>query len=511
MVTRLGPLPPATVGFDTEGNPVIAPKGGTARDIVRAIDITARGFIPGKDTPRFLTGGTPQQTPSPQRDTLAQQRSRGRQVLNTVVSFITKDVNQIASDLRKSFTANLRTLIDRNQRLQLQQDLKNDLSNLKNTSSTFINNLKISPENLADKSAERIQQDFSSQSNIQKFSRTDAVLEPFRSEDFEFERAKEPLSKRAKNKFIEVVGGLGAIPFASSTALTEVFTEAEKQLAEQGRFIPTKEEQIIGGKKETLEFLPEFLTDEELEKLSFGGLDTLVKREQSKLDFNVNEIIKEEVKKKEPQFQKDIEEVVNSFQDGNLNRDQAIKQLTILEQAFEKLILSTTSPLIDVEQENVNFFIKTIAKKQRKVRAAILAPVVFGEGFLFGKVLALAGAGIGAGATALGLKGVSEAGRLALGAGFIGLLALQTPQIVAGLREDPLAFLLENAPFLAGAVVGANPKVVKKLGNAGKRLVRFEKKLFNDTRAKAGTKGRTKQKQVQVQKSRRNAKLSRKG
>ncbi len=84
----------------------------------------------------------------------------------------------------------------------------------------------------------------------------------------------------------------------------------------------------------------------------------------------------------------------------------------------------------------------------------------------------------------------------------MGAAALQTPEIIAQLETDPTAFLLENAPFLAGATVGADPKIVSRGKNLGKRFIDFEKRLIADKRAEAkgrkrkSTKTKEKQKQV---------------
>ena len=190
----------------------------------------------------------------------------------------------------------------------------------------------------------------------------DARLEPFRQEDFDVDFIKAPLSKRAKDKFISTIKGLGSLPFATSSALAQVFETAETQLAEQGRFIPTKDEQILGGKRETLEFLPEFLTDKELENLSFGGLNILVKREQAKLDFKTNNIIKQEVKSLEPQFQANVQAVIDEFEAERLTETQANNQLKNLEKSFKQNVLDATDPKIDVSQENVQSFIDAVER-----------------------------------------------------------------------------------------------------------------------------------------------------
>ena len=328
----------------------------------------------------------------------------------------------------------------------------------------------------------------------------------------DFEPVQDPnVLRRIKTKVIEVVKGLGQIPIANQIALTEVFTEAERQLAEQGRTVPIdpsiiRKETIIAG-------APEFLTDEELEGLSFGGLDQLVKRKQAELNFQARQTLDAAQNQVNPQFQGNVKAIIDEFQEGRLSKAEAEVQLRNLEEDYKRQVLAIAEPQIDIQTTEVQSFIDAVAKQQRKVRALTLAPVAFAEGFIIGGAVRGAVRGVGAAATVLGFgAGAQQVAATAVSVGAVGLLAAQTPQIVRGLRDDPIAFLLETVPFAAGAFFGSNPQVVTRLRGLSQRFVQSQKQLLRDTRARTGarTKQQQKQKQEQVLKSRKKLNIDRK-
>ncbi|HEB47195.1 MAG TPA: hypothetical protein ENI22_01885, partial [Candidatus Pacearchaeota archaeon] len=313
------------------------------------------------------------------------------------------------------------------------------------------------------------------------------------------EVVKPPLARRIKTGAVERVRGVFGLPTVASRAYAEFQAEEEKLIAERGRFIPTKPGEV--PVKKTLEFVPEFVSDQELEKMSFGGLDQLTKRRQARLDFEVQNVVTQKISEVEPGFNKKIDTVIKKFGAGKLTQQQAETELRTLEEDFKTKVLEKAQPEIDIKAEDVQGYLNAVAKRQRRSRALKIAPIVAVEGYVFGSALRGVVGGARLGAAALGLKGGGEVARIAITTGFVGALASQTPQIVQGIKTDPLAFTLENAPFLAGAIVGANPKIVRNLGAKSKQFIKFERQLFKDTRAKAqGTKQRSKQKQVQTEK-----------
>lgn len=336
-----------------------------------------------------------------------------------------------------------------------------------------------------------------------------AVVGPFRAEDFAFQPVEDPDTlRRIKTKSIDTIKKLLQIPSAGTRALEEVFTEAETQIAEQGRFIPTDASQLEFPKRETLQFEPKFLTDAELEKLSFGGLDTLVKRKQNQIDFTTNQEIKKAQADLNPKLNADIKTITDDLKAGKISQTEAGNKLTNVEKNYNEQLRELVSAKVDTKVKAVNDFINATAKQQRKVRALVLAPSVFAENFLLG--LAFGGAVKGvtavAGAFGIGQQAVGTAVKL----GALGLVVTQLPKIapkVKDFKDNPTAVLLEITPAVAGFVLGSNPQLVGELNKLGKSFIKSQKKLLADKRAKATTKSKQSQKQVQVKKSEKKVKF----
>jgi len=326
----------------------------------------------------------------------------------------------------------------------------------------------------------------------------DAVIGPFEP----VTPMKPPLSIRLKEGIMERITGLGKLPTAISGTFAEVHTEAEKELAERGFLIPTREEQIIGGRRETLEFVPRFLTDKELESLSFGGLDELIKRQQKELDFNTRVALNSAQRKNQQLLDNEIKQLNEEFKEGKISQTELGNRLIEAEKKYKQAIEKEVSAKVDLSSSNIQNYINAVAKKQRVSRAIQLVPAVFTESYLLGLGFGAGIKGIATGARALGISG--EATRLGISIGTLGLGATQIPKIrplVEDFKKNPTAVTLEVLPAVTGFALGADPKIVNDLKNLGKNFVKAEKKLLADKRAKATTRTKQKQKLVQVKKS----------
>lgn len=88
-------------------------------------------------------------------------QTRANKVITAFKLVLGKDINQVSNDLRNSFVRSLRTIKDRNERLKLKEDLRNDLANLKSSSTEFFNKVKNQAvEVVANKDVQTLRQEF---------------------------------------------------------------------------------------------------------------------------------------------------------------------------------------------------------------------------------------------------------------------------------------------------------------------------------------------------------------
>jgi hypothetical protein len=276
----------------------------------------------------------------------------------------------------------------------------------------------------------------------------------------------------------EVVDPMLRVLNAPSEAYAKRREAAEKILAGVG------EQEFFGGKQPS-ELLPyqlkgtaevtnlRLLSDKELEKLSFGGIDELIRRTKNELDFNSKQVIEKNAKENIPEFQKKLDEqykaVYNDLQDkvngGDIAPEAANSILNKkggdiikkLEKELNQEILKDSKGELGILEKNAQNYIKMVSKNQANKRALILAPINF-----------VAGAALTFGLGSIGIVGRVLGGALTAG------VTLEAPgqirQFVSG--EGKLATAIETGSFLAGGILGAglaSAKVrgrIKKVGKA---------------------------------------------
>jgi len=455
-------------------------------------------------------GGSPTSVPS-QAQTNATEKKRKDEASRR----IEEDRRRNLFEANKRFRGDLRDIHNQQDRITRTKELEREISRIQADSrlrrleegivistklKTRGGEIIVVKENVADiRSRLKIEQQ--TDSRIPKVKGGDisvgtGVISKAMPGDFPIKSVKDPsLIRRGK----EFVGGLLSLPGAASTTFAEVQKESEEQLAQTGRKIPTKDDQIFFPKKETLEFEPEFLTNKELEQLSFGGLETLIERKEKQLEVDVRNAVMDAQNKREPDFQEKINKINTDLKAGKITQPEAGKRLDSAEKEFKKEITLTAGRIVDTKTKEVKSYIDAVAKKQRIIRAALVAPIVFGESALLGVGLGAGIKGVSAGAKVLGVSKVAT--KSAVNIGFLGAAATQLPKgvnLAKDFRKNPTAVLLEITPAVAGFTVGINPKIVTDLKGLGKKYVKFQKKLLVDKRGKAGRSGQQ-QKQVQVQ------------
>lgn len=269
----------------------------------------------------------------------------------------------------------------------------------------------------------------------------------------------------AKPIFEELEKGIGFV----REEVIKPIREKEAEVAEIGIKIPTKQEQLDFPKRETLEFKPEFLTDEEIKAQTFGGgLDVLSQQRVRETKVELGNIANSESDKLLPSFQKRAQDKTNELQKkvnaGKISVEEANIELTNFTDKLNKEFQNQIQKKLDKESkllsDEINKEITDAFKRNQIKRELLLLPVTIATGFALGFAGGISPV-IAGGLTAFGLTQVAKA----------------TPIVVTAVKTGDVQTLgaigVQVTGFAIGGLIGAKigGKFIQsvKISNAIKR------------------------------------------